>query len=136
MTNSFASGLDKAFGIHDQALAVRAERTRVLAANLANADTPNYLARDVDFRAALGQVEDRLNGVGVRVTNGRHLAGADAGVVTTAQYRVPEQPSMDGNTVDVHAEKARFLDNALRYQASLQFLNSRIRGLRAAIGGQ
>lgn len=130
--------IDAALGIHPQALSVRARRAELLAANIANADTPNYKARDLDFRAALGAALGRSEQGAVRLvaTNGGHLAGEGAGPVDAAlMYRVPSQPSVDGNTVDPQAEYSQFAQNAVHYQASLTFLSGRIRSLLTAIRG-
>ncbi|ROR34906.1 flagellar basal-body rod protein FlgB [Inmirania thermothiophila] len=126
---------DPLFGIHAKALTLRAQRAGILASNIANADTPHYKARDLDFRAALAAVEGRA--VTLRRTDARHLPAPDLLPTAVAlRYRVPVQPSPDGNTVDPHVERAAFADNALRYRASLQFLGGRIRTLLTAIRGQ
>lgn len=125
--------LDKALGVSPQVLALRSQRMELLSANIANADTPGFKARDIDFRAVMAAAQDQQ--AGLRRTNDRHLgpAGAEAGA---AQYRIPSQPSLDGNTVEPHREHVAFMENAAKYQASLNFLDSRIKGLRAAITGQ
>ena len=125
---------DKALGIHTQALLLAARRSEYLASNIANADTPNYKAKDVDFRAALQDAQDQQS-VQLATTDPRHLQ-VETGGAGNAQYRVPEQSSLDGNTVDLQQEKAAFADNALRYQASLRFLNGRFELLRLAIKGE
>jgi len=129
--------IDTALGIHPQALAVRARRAEILAANIANADTPNYKARDLDFRALLGGAQDQQMTARLVATNAAHLPDAEAGVNVGGglMYRMPLQPSIDGNTVDPQTEYAQFAQNALQYQASLTFLNGRIRGLMTAIRG-
>ena len=123
---------DNSLNTHAQALLLRSRRATVLATNLANADTPNYLARDVDFRTSL---DSALNGGQLAATDPRHLQGQGA-APGALRYRVPIQPAIDGNTVEAHLEKAAFADNAVRYQASLELLNSRIRGLLGAIKGE
>jgi flagellar basal-body rod protein FlgB len=107
----------------------------LLAANIANADTPGYKARDIDFASVMRQTAGSSEGL--RVTHARHLNanGAMAGQAT-AMYRIPTQPALDGNTVDVQQEQAAFAENAVRYQASLEFLSGRVRGLITAIKGQ
>lgn len=128
-----ALSLDNLFGIHVQALSVRSQRMNIIASNLANADTPGYTARDIDFREVLaGQQTAAL---GTHRTHARHLAGTYAAPDARLKYRVPLQPSMDGNTVDAQFEQTAFADNAVRYQASLMFLNGRIRGISEAITG-
>lgn len=113
---------DPLFGIHAQALSVQRQRLELIASNLANADTPGFQARDLDFRKLLAQA-------------GGDPAGIDA-AATQPQYRVPLQPSVDGNSVDVQIEQAQFADAALRYQASLGFLDSRIKSMITALTGQ
>lgn len=131
--------IGSALGLSPQVMALRARRMELLAANIANADTPGYKARDIDFATALRQARGQARAVDLRLTHPQHLApGARAvpGVDAPILYRVPAQPSMDGNTVESHREHAAFMDNAVRYQASLNFLDGRIRGLRTAIRGQ
>ncbi|MCB1725318.1 MAG: flagellar basal body rod protein FlgB [Chromatiaceae bacterium] len=126
--------LDSIFGIHEEALRLRARRSEVLASNLANADTPGYKARDFDFKAMLrGAVQQPVR---MAATHAAHMR-SDAGVVAPSQmaYRVPQQPSLDGNTVEPEREQVEFSANAMRYQVSLQFLDSRIKGLKLAIKG-
>jgi len=131
-----ALSFDKALGIHADALQVRSRRLELLASNLANADTPNYKARDIDFRAALGHAQQG-EAVAMRRTHAGHLpSGGAAGHAVEPQYRVPSQPSLDGNTVDTQLEQAAFSENAVQYQASLDFLNSRFQGLRTALRGE
>ncbi len=126
---------DQAFGIHEQALKLRAKRAEVLAGNIANVDTPGYKARDFDFQTVL------RNEIGssqrVRSTHPRHIK-VDTGVISPSQmgYRVPSQPSLDGNTVDSQLEHSAFASNALEYQASLRFISGQVQSLRKAITGQ
>ncbi len=130
--------IDRALGISAQALSLRARRAEVLAANLANADTPNYKARDIDFNSALAAAQKQLssNDGGLRLTNSEHipLPGDAAGV--ELRYRTPLQASLDGNSVDTQMEHSAFMENAVRYQASLSFLSGRIRTLLTAIRGE
>lgn len=143
-----AISFDSALGIHEKALYLRADRAAVLANNLANVDTPNFKARDVDFSALLdyskkqmasgrGQIPvDRPNASAQPLrTHFRHIS-LDAGGQPELLYQVPSQPSIDGNTVEEHQEMARFAKNAMNYEASLSFLNSKFKGLRTAIQGQ
>lgn len=129
--------LDKALGIHPAALQVGERRMETIASNLANADTPHYKARDVDFRAALEGVQ---GGGGSRLlaTHTGHFGAAANGAALDLEpaYRMPNQPSLDGNTVDSQLEQAAFAENAVRYQASLDFLDSRISGIRRALRGE
>lgn len=129
MTISF----DRALGVHVQALELRSKRTEVLAANLANADTPNYKARDLDFAATLAHLQGE--GQALKATHAAHLQ-AQGHNVGDLLYRVPTQMSLDGNSVEEEQEKADFADNALRYQASLRFLGNRVQGLMSAIRGE
>ena len=126
---------DSALGIHAKALEVRGRRTALLASNIANADTPGYKARDIDFRAVLSTAGTQIRS-GMRCTDERHItAGNDTGP-TSLLYRVPLHPSLDGNTVDGQLEKAAFAENALRYQASLTFLDRKFKGLINALKGE
>ncbi|MCB1790311.1 MAG: flagellar basal body rod protein FlgB [Gammaproteobacteria bacterium] len=126
--------LDNLFGIHEEALRLRARRSEVLASNLANADTPGYKARDFDFQAMLRK--EMQAPVRLAATHNGHMR-TDQGVVAQSQmaYRVPQQGSLDGNTVEPEREQVEFSANAMRYQATLQFLDSRIKGLKLAIKG-
>ena len=129
--------LDQALGVFPQAALLRSKRAEVLAANIANADTPGYQARDFDFKAALASA----SGTGepaadLAVTRPGHLGlGDDALGGAALQFRTPTQASLDQNTVDVQAERARFADNAMRYQATMRFLDGRFSGLVRAIRG-
>ena len=126
---------DSALGIHVKALEVRGKRTELLASNIANADTPGYKARDIDFRTVLSNAGSQIRS-GMRSTDERHIvAGNDIGT-TSLLYRVPLHPSLDGNTVDGQLEKAAFAENALRYQASLTFLDRKFKGLISALKGE
>jgi len=127
--------IDNLFGMHTGAMALWQRRTEVLASNLANADTPGYLARDVDFRKALAAAGGNGDG-------SLPLAAPTPGQVDpvaqardTLAYRVPTQPSMDGNTVDAQQEQAAFAANSVHYQASMAFITAQIRMLRTAISG-
>lgn len=127
---------DKALGIHESALHFRSERASVLANNLANIDTPNFKAKDLDFKQALNQKMQASNSFDLATTQNRHIDGSgfsmDNGDVL---YRTPQQPSIDGNTVEDQIEHAEYMKNALAFQASFQFLNSKFTGLRTAIRG-
>lgn len=128
--------LDQALGNLPYTASLRSRRAELIAANLANADTPNYQARDIDFQAALEQAIGGADGGGLMRTNARHLdLGGDADGGIEVMYRTPNQASLDQNTVDVQAERARFADNAIRYQATMRFLDSRFSGLVRAFRG-
>lgn len=131
--------LDTYLGVHAQALTLRSQRTEVLAANLANADTPGYRARDIDFKAALAAASGNpAAGVHLATTNKGHIApdGVNGAGPTELKYRTPLAPALDGNTVDTQLEQAAFAENSVRYQATLTFLNAKFRGLLTAITGQ
>lgn len=131
--------LDAYLGVHQNALKVYAQRTTVLANNIANADTPNFKAQDLDFRAVLAQSGIGASALPLSATNSAHLASAASGAGTAGgglKYRVPLAPSLDGNTVDVQMEQAAFADNTVRYQATLSFLSSKFKELMTAITGQ
>ena len=132
-----AINLDKALGIYPQALSLRARRAEVLAANMANADTPNYKAKDIDFKAVLNQARDQSGSDAAVLmrTHAAHLATGFDGSSDSVMYRVPDQSSLDGNTVDDQVEQAEFARNAIQYQASLSFLNGKIKTLMTAIRG-
>lgn len=127
--------LDRLFGVHAQALQLRAQRGELLASNLANADTPDYKARDLDFKAVLDQAQGQ-QAVSLRTSHANHLGGAAGIGGAREMYRVPGQSSLDGNTVDTQVEQARFAENAVRYRASLQFLNGKISSMMMAIKGE
>lgn len=129
--------LDKAMGIHETALYVRARRSAILSSNLANSDTPNFKARDLDFRQVLQNAEARSSGGNVRTTNAKHIQpGGYSAASAEMLYRQPYQPSIDGNTVDAQIEKAKFAENAMQYQTSLSFLTGKIKGLTKALKGE
>jgi len=129
--------LSAEFAPHQLALALRQSRQEVLAANIANADTPHYKARDFDFQAqfkqALSQSQSTY-GTELHRTAERHIPGGRLQTVQTdLQYRIPAQPALDGNTVDMDAERVAFADNTMGYQSSLSILSQRIKTLAAAL---
>ena len=129
--------IDNLFGMHTGALALWQRRTEVLASNLANADTPGYLARDIDFRKALASATGNAEGSLPLAAPTPGQIDPVAQAKDTLAYRVPTQPSMDGNTVDAQQEQAAFAANSVHYQASMAFITAQIRMLRTAItGGQ
>lgn len=121
------------------ALELLAQRQQVLAGNIANADTPGYQARDFDFARALAEARGQGGGA-LATTAAGHLgaSGAEAGSTPTVQleWRTPDQPALDGNTVDLDRERASFADNALRYEATLRFINQDVKNMLSAITGQ
>ncbi len=129
-----AINFDNALGIHPQALALREKRSVVLASNLANADTPGYKARDLDFQSVLKQsmpVNTKMER-----TNEGHFSPNDRLLGANMMFRNPQQASLDGNTVESHIEQAKYAENAVQYEASLQFIKGRFSGLMAAIRGE
>ena len=132
------SKIDQFMGFHEAALTVRGQRQQMLASNIANADTPNYKARDIDFSAAMTHALNRKvsNSTELAKTNGTHLnmqGGIDGSVPL---FRSSIQGNVDGNTVDMDVERNQFTDNAIRYEASLTILNMQIRNILSAIQGQ
>ncbi|MGV3742922.1 MAG: flagellar basal body rod protein FlgB [Burkholderiaceae bacterium] len=135
--------LDQTLGFHEAALSVRAQRQQLLASNIANADTPNYKARDVDFTKAL-QGALAKNGTAAPAelvkTSAAHLSSTAVADKTgpggaPLMYRTTAQGNIDGNTVDMDVERNQFADNAIRYEASLTLINGQIRSLLSAIQG-
>ncbi len=116
------------------ALSLRGKRMEILGSNIANAATPNFKARDIDFASEYKQAV----GVGgeLATTNIKHASLGTAAVGNDALYRLPVSPSLDGNTVELHVEQVQFSENAVRYEMSLQFLADRMRGLRSALRGE
>ncbi|HEY6482498.1 MAG TPA: flagellar basal body rod protein FlgB [Steroidobacteraceae bacterium] len=131
-----ALNLDTYLGVHADALKLQSKRMDVLADNLANVDTPNYKARDLDFRTALAAAGSPDAAVPLKTTDSRHIALDPTTDASAAlKYRVPLAPALDGNTVDAQQEQAAFADSTVRYQATLTFLTSRIKDLMTAITG-
>lgn len=131
-----AISLDKAFGIHQHTMLVRSERAEVLASNIANADTPGYKAKDIDFADALSQAQSKA-GKNYRMakTHDKHF-DLKVDIDTSEKYRNPDQPDTgDGNSVDVQVERNLFMENSIEYQMSFQFLNGKIRSLKKALEG-
>jgi len=130
--------LDETLRFQQTALSLRAARQELLASNIANADTPNYKAKDVDFANAL---QNALSGsspmLPVAQTSPSHLEGntGDTILGSPVMYRKPLQPSADGNTVDMDVERAQFADNALRYEASVRFVSDKVKEIMSAIQG-
>jgi flagellar basal-body rod protein FlgB len=129
--------LDAYLGVHSAALKLRSQRTELLANNLANSDTPNFRARDIDFKEALAKATHEEGSVQLTSTNQAHLStiGASGGTAEL-KYRTPLAPSLDGNTVDPQLEQSAFAENAVHYQTTLAFLSSKFRNLMTAITGQ
>lgn len=126
--------LNQSLGIHEQALQVKARRLEVLAQNIANADTPNYKARDIDFRAVLNATRQQDSAM-TATTTGHFAAGQELSP-DGMRYRTPFNTSFDGNTVEMSVEQAQYGKAAADYQATLQFLEGRVSSLRKALRGE
>ena len=126
--------LDGALGIHGQALSVRTRRLELLAQNIANADTPNFKARDIDFRAALAEANSQPSAMAA--TKAGHYELGEVANPDGTMFRVPFNTAVDGNTVETAVEQAQYGKAAAQYQTTLSFLESRIGGLRKALRGE
>ncbi|MDT3249874.1 flagellar basal body rod protein FlgB [Serratia sp. root2] len=130
--------LDAALRFGQEALNLRAQRQEILAANIANADTPGYQARDIDFAGQLNKVlaQGRASGSGIalNMTSARHIPAQNMQPPQLdLLFRVPDQPSMDGNTVDMDRERTHFADNSLKYQTDLTLINGQIKGMMSVL---
>lgn len=158
MFANITSGLD----FHSKALVLRAERQRVIASNIANADTPGYIGRDLNFKDAMeaatsssssslrGDMRGQLStsaSVSVSSTSNdgtahaQHIALSglsESGLsgASNLAYTVQTQPNLDGNSVDLDRERANFTDNSVRYEATLRFINAQAKTILSAIQGQ
>jgi len=129
-----AISFEKAFGIHPHSMQARAKNAEVIAGNIANADTPGYKAKGLDFKAALAQAASKQQS-GMSRTHEKHF-DVRTEINNGVDYRVPNQADTgDGNTVDAQVERNLYLENSMKYQASLQFLTGKIKGLKKAISG-
>lgn len=129
-----AINLDKLVGFHQNALKIRNDKMEVIAGNLANANTPGYKARGIDFQKAMAQAQ-HSSGQSMTRTHEKHMSGH---MVSTTEigFRIPSQPDTgDGNTVEVQRERNEFLDAGMRYQASVEFLSGKIKGMKKALSG-
>ena len=125
--------IENHLSVHSNALNLRGKRNKILASNIANAATPNFKARDIDFDTEL----KRINKIGnVETTNNSHFASIQKRIGKDSVYRLPIHPSLDGNTVEMAVEQMQFSENVMRYQTTLSFLNNKISGLRSAIKGE
>lgn len=129
------SRLDNALAFHSQALNLRAHRQQILAANIANADTPHFKARDFDFKSALGEAlaGKGINGLPMAATATGHMRGNSTPTTASLRFRVETQSSVDGNTVDMDVERAQFSDNAIQYEASVTFVTGMLRAMTDAM---
>jgi flagellar basal-body rod protein FlgB len=131
--------LNDTLEFHGQALALRSERQRLLASNIANADTPGYMARDMNFAQALQQATGALAAPqALAVSQPGHIgaAAAGAGPAGALQFATTSQSNLDRNSVDMDRERAAFADNSVRYEATLRFINGHVRTMTSAITGQ
>lgn len=136
--------LDNQLRVHQTALNLQAHRQQLLASNIANADTPHYKAKDIDFREAMrgalgkGALGERLGPLALATTRPAHIAaGGDSHPLEAfAKYRTEFQSAVDGNTVNMDVERAAFAENAVNYEASITFINGLLRGMQTAISGQ
>ncbi len=132
--STMAINFDKAFGVHPDGMVLRAKRAEIIASNIANADTPGYKAKGMNFQDALASASKAQN-MSMSRTNEKHF-DVRMELNTGVGYRVPDQPDTgDGNTVDAQVERNLYLQNSLEYQASVQFLNAKVKGLKKAISG-
>jgi len=127
-----AISFDKALGVQPHAMLIRSQRAEMLATNIANADTPGYKAKDIDFASALKTAKsNQLSGNTMVRTNEKHIAGGTRSVASNELFRTPNQTDTgDGNSVDIQVERNLYTQNAMEYQASVQFLNGKFKGLK------
>ena len=123
--------IDKALGVHEKALGMRNQRMEVLSRNIANADTPNFKAQDLDFKALLKDTQD----FAMKTSHAQHIDMADVSASTSLKFRVPFNVAFDGNTVELPVEQAKFGQYAVEYQTTLSILENRINGIRKALRG-
>ncbi|MEY8710134.1 flagellar basal-body rod protein FlgB [Mangrovibacter phragmitis] len=133
--------LDAALRFGQEALNLRAQRQEILAGNIANADTPGYQARDIDFSSELKKVMDRgraaEGGLPLTLTSSRHIAAETSSSPSVdLMYRIPDQPAADGNTVDMNRERTAFADNSLKYQMDITALTGQIKSMMSVLQQQ
>lgn len=129
--------IQQSLSVLNQAISLRTQRHQVLASNIANADTPNYKARDFDFAATMSQAlsgQASSGALPLATTASGHLAGGSGNGAIALKYRAEGQSAVDGNTVDMDAERSQIADNALQYQILTQLISDRFKGLRTALG--
>lgn len=132
--NKMINQLNSRFQMHEQMLDYRMKRSEVIASNMANSDTPGYKARDIDFQAFLdSQINDASQ---ISTTQSGHMGAENYIDEMALLYRIPSQPTLDGNTVDTQVENAQFTENTVRYLASLRFLDGKIKSTLSAIRGE
>lgn len=126
--------MNSIFGVAEQALKVFDKRTEILGNNLANASTPNFKAQDIDFKSVLQEASNRAS-YNLSTTQKGHMSSGNEFSYAT-KYRVPNQPALDGNTVDADAERVKFMENSMQYQTSLTFIGSTAEKLKKAFRGE
>jgi flagellar basal-body rod protein FlgB len=136
-----AISFDKYLGAYDDSLMLRSRRSEILASNLANADTPGYKAKDIDFKSAMADAmgtrsEFKKDALKMATTNAKHMRTGQSTFSADVMYRNPYQASLDGNTVDTSVEKTEFAKNSIYYNASLRFLTGKFQSLTKAMKGQ
>ena len=119
-------GLNESLDFHTQALLLRAEKARVIASNIANADTPGYQARDFDFASALREATG-TGGIGSGIAQNIMGGGSGGGSTPSMRYALPSQTNLDSNTVDMDRERAAFVDNSVKYESTLRFINANVK---------
>lgn len=130
-----AISFDKALGSHEKSLIIQSRRASVISSNIVNADTPGYKAKDVDFKQVLKRSQGGL--LNMKTTSAKHMRAQGMDTMGVAlKYRIPLQPALDGNTVNLDQEKSAYAENALRYQTTLQFLTGRFKGIKGALRGE
>ncbi|ARN21602.1 flagellar basal body rod protein FlgB [Piscinibacter gummiphilus] len=133
MLNRLTDSLD----FHGQALSLRSERQRLIASNIANADTPGYIARDMNFSQALKEATGMVSTTAMQASRPGHIATpGGARAEANLEYAVASQTNLDRNSVDMDRERANFADNSVRFEATLRFINSNVRTTLDAIKGQ
>ena len=125
--------LNQALGMHEQALQVKSRRLEVLAQNIANADTPHYKARDIDFKAVMSETQQQNSAM--KATSSGHFSTGQGIDADGMRFRTPFNTSFDGNTVEMSVEQAQYGKAAADYQATLNFLENRVSGIRKALRG-
>lgn len=133
-----AGKLDEVFAFHENALRLRAQRQQLLASNIANADTPNYKAKDIDFGKAMQTALTQglsASQVAMAQTNPSHLSAELSAQLPNTFMRKPTQNNLDGNTVDMDVERNNFVENSMRYEADVNFTQNEIKGLLAVLQG-
>jgi len=127
--------MDSIFGISEQALSLCEERSSLISSNLANASTPNYKAKDINFQSVLGQMNQENNSGSLLTNEPGHIVD-NSSINPATMYRIPMQDSLDGNTVDQEIERKNFMQNAVRFEVNLTFVHNRTKELLEAIKGE